>query len=80
MGVEVYFNVSPSFHGVKEANAVRRATYLDQILPAHPQQISTCNISRKSASAFCPALPCVCFPVILSGNHICLSRISFKSL
>ncbi len=45
---EVYFNVSPSFHGVKEANAVCWATDLDQILPAHPQQIGACNKSRKS--------------------------------
>lgn len=43
-----YFNVSPSFHGVKEANTVRRATDLDQVLLAHPQEISTCNSSRTS--------------------------------
>ena len=45
---EVFFIVSPSFHGVEEANAIRWAADLDQILPAHPQQIATCNNSRKS--------------------------------
>lgn len=41
--LELYFNVSPSFHCVKEANAISWTADLDQILPAHPQQIRTCN-------------------------------------
>lgn len=44
----MYLNVSPSFHGIEEANAVCWAADLNQILPAHPQQISTCNDSRTS--------------------------------
>lgn len=54
---EMCFIASPSFHGVKEANAIRWAADLDQILPAHPQQITTCNNSRKSTLLpFCPEI------------------------
>lgn len=46
----VYFNFSPSFHGVEEANTFCWAADLHQILLGHPQQICTCNSRRTSGS------------------------------
>lgn len=39
---------SPSFQGVEEPDSICRPADLDQILAAHPQQISTCNHSWTS--------------------------------
>lgn len=45
---KAHFITSPSFQGVEEPNSICRAADLDQILPAHPQEISTCNDSWTS--------------------------------
>lgn len=45
---KAHFITSPSFQGVEEPNSICRAADLDQILPAHPQEISTCNHSWTS--------------------------------
>lgn len=54
-GRNVWFSsptVSPSFHGVEEANPIRWTTDLDQIFPAHPQEVSAYKeSSRRSATA-----------------------------
>lgn len=42
--------VSPSFHGVEEADTICWATDLDQIFPAHPQEVSTFNESRRKSA------------------------------
>lgn len=42
------FITSPSFQGVEEPNSICRAADLDQVLPAHPQEVGTCNDSWTS--------------------------------
>lgn len=47
--------VSPSFHGVEEANTICWPTDLDQIFSAHPEEVSTYKATRrKAAERSCP--------------------------
>ncbi|MED6292350.1 hypothetical protein CHARACLAT_032941 [Characodon lateralis] len=50
-----HYETSPSLHRVEEPNAVCWTTDLDQMLPAHPQEISSCKRSKVSSSACSPA-------------------------
>lgn len=48
--------VSPSFHGVEEANTICWATDLDQVFPAHPQEVSTYDESSRNSAHRCRML------------------------
>lgn len=53
---ECWVSFSPSFHGVEEANTICWATDLDQVLPAHPQEVSTCKESSRESARGCRTL------------------------